>query len=220
MRLRSAIPLSAVLLLTLASCTDEGYSITDNSNRLTVTPLYFGAEEDFLTGFAQVPFVAEVGGTPVTATWVSSDPGVATINPATGLATPVTSGFTAITATVGSRTKSASLTVLAIPGVQITSGQVLANQGGATGASLLYWIYVPAGTTNITASLSGGTGDIDLFMRVDDPPDYGNYDCVSAAGGNNESCSIADPDTGGLYFIWLDVYALAANATLVVTLTP
>jgi Bacterial Ig-like domain (group 2)/Putative Ig domain/Galactose oxidase, central domain/Kelch motif len=47
------------------------------------------------------------------ANWMSSTPTVATVNPTTGLATCVSTGSTTITATVGSVTKSSSLTTFA-----------------------------------------------------------------------------------------------------------
>jgi hypothetical protein len=140
------------------------------------------------------------------------------------LVTPLTDGFAAITATMTSNTskkKSASFTVSPLLGTAMTSGVPIAGIGGAIGdMSLLYRIYVPEGTTQLTVQLSGGTGDLDIYVRDGAVPNYDDWDCRPWAGGNNETCTFSPPTTGGVYYIWIDVYDTASGASLVVTLTP
>ena len=145
MNLRSAARLSGLLLLVGAfGCTEDGYEITDLSNQFEVSPAYRGVDE----GLPPIQYVATQGGDPVTVTWESSAPTVATVSP-TGLVTPLNDGFAAITATqTGGKKKSASLTVNALFGTPLVSGTPVTGIGGVAGnMSLLYRIYVPAGAT-------------------------------------------------------------------------
>ncbi len=224
MRLRSAVSLSAACLLVgVSGCTDEGYKATDTSTRLVVSPSYLG----IIPPAAPVQYEATIGGAPVAVTWESSDPAFATVSP-TGLVTAVDYGFTAITATLTadpSKKKSASLTVKP-PGNTLQSGVgklVDDGVGGAAGSVdvgdyLLYHIFVPAGATNLTYAISGGSGDLDLHVKFGSPPTLAVFDCRPYLGGNNETCNFVNP-AEGFWFALLDVYADAGGATLTATIT-
>lgn len=218
MNLRSAARLSGLLLLLGAfGCTEDGYEITDLSNQFEVSPAYRGVDE----GLPPIQYVATQGGDPVTVTWESSAPTVATVS-ATGLVTPLNDGFAAITATqTGGRKKSASLTVNALFGTPLVSGTPVTGINGAVGAmNLLYRIYVPAGTSNLRVQLAGGTGDLDIYVvKGPNIPSYTNWLCRPYAGGNNELCNIPNP-ASGTWYIWIDVYEAATGATLTATVTP
>ncbi len=218
MRLRSAASLSALaVLMGLSGCADEGYKTTDLSTRLVVDPLFLGV----VPPTAPVQFTATVGGNPVPVTWESSDESVATVSP-TGLVTAVDYGFAAITATMtsdNSRKKSASFTVKP-PGETLLSGIAKTGIAGVYGVDyLLYHILVPEGATNLTFTMSGGSGDLDIYAKYGSPPvDYDDWMCRPWAAGNNEVCSFDDP-TPGFWFAWLDVYADAEGVSLVATIT-
>lgn len=218
MNLRSAARLSGlVLALGALGCADDGYKVTDLSNEFKVTPAYWGVDE----GLPPVQFAATQGATPVTVTWESSNTAVATVS-AAGLVTPLTFGFAAITATqAGGTKKSASFTVNKLLGTPLVSGVARTGLGGAVGiTTLLYRIYVPTGKTTLQVTLSGGTGDIDLYVgKGPTPPTTDVFTCRSWNGGNGESCTITNP-ASGTWYIYLDVYATGAGATLVATVTP
>lgn len=218
MNLRSAARLSGLLLLVGAfGCTEDGYEITDLSNQFEVSPAYRGVDE----GLPPIQYVATQGGDPVTVTWESSAPTVATVSP-TGLVTPLNDGFAAITATqTGGKKKSASLTVNALFGTPLVSGTPVTGIGGVAGnMSLLYRIYVPAGATNLRVQLAGGTGDLDIYVvRGPNIPTYTNWACRPWAGGNNETCNFPNP-ASGTWYVWIDVYEDGAGATLTATVTP
>jgi hypothetical protein len=220
MNLRTASRLAALVFSVGAmACADDGYEVTDLSTRLEVSPLYKGVR----FGDAPVQFNATVGGDPVAVTWESSDPAVATVSP-TGLATPVDGGggFVAITATLVSnpaKQRSASFTINPLYAA-MTSGVPRTNIAGDVGDTLYYRINVPAGATNLTWTLSGGTGDFDLYVAYNRVPNYGaaNWDCRPYAIGNNETCPFTNP-AAGFWYAWLDVYENASGASLVATVT-
>lgn len=218
MNLRSAARLSGlILVLGAIGCTDDGYEITDLSNQFEISPAYLGVDE----GLPPIQYTATQGGTPVTVTWESSDPAVATVS-AAGVVTPLNDGFAAITATqTGGKKKSASLTVNALFGTPLVSGTPVTNIGGAIGdMDLLYRIYVPEGASNLAVQLAGGSGDLDIYVvKGPNIPSYDNWACRPWAGGNNELCTFPNPDAG-TWYIWIDVYDTAAGATLTVTVTP
>lgn len=216
MRLRTASRLVALVALGGAmACADEGYKTTDLSGRLEVTPLFRGARQ----GDPPIQYTATIDGAPVPVTWELSNTNAGTISP-TGLLTPSGDGFTAVTATMtsdASRKRSASLTVLPLY-IPLTSGVAVGGIAGNIGDTLYYRIDVPAGATNLTVQLSGGTGDLDLYVRRGAVPTYGTWDCRPYEAGNNETCTFPSP-VAGRYFIWLDVYDNASGATLRATVT-
>lgn len=218
MNLRSATGVAALVLSVGAmACAEEGYETTDLSTRLEVSPSFTGVR----FGDAPVQFTATVGGDPATVTWESSNEAIATVS-ATGLATPVDEGFVAITATLTSNTakkRSASFTITPLY-VNMTSGVARTGIAGNVGDTLYYRINVPAGATNLTWTMSGGTGDLDLYVAYNRVPNYGaaNWDCRPFAAGNNESCPFTNP-AAGFWYAWLDVYENASGASLVATVT-
>ncbi|WP_199611158.1 M14 family zinc carboxypeptidase [Flocculibacter collagenilyticus] len=63
-----------------------------------------------------------------------------------------------------------------------------------------YWfrhtIEVPAGTSTLTVTTTGGSGDADLYLRSGSAPSTINYDCRSWNSSNQESCVINNPAAG------------------------
>ncbi len=218
MNLRSAARLSGLLLVIGAlGCADDGYETTDLSNQFVVTPAFVGVDE----GLPPIQFAATQGANPVTVTWESSAPLVATVSP-TGLVSPINDGFAAITATQANGTKkSASMTVNALFGTPVVSGVGVPNIGGAVGIqTLLYRIFVPTGKTNLSVTLGGGTGDLDLYVqRGPNPPTTAAFGCRSWNGGNTELCAFANP-ASGTWYIFIDVYTAGTGATMTATVTP
>lgn len=85
------------------------------------------------------------------------------------------------------------------------------------------WEYYPvnlvAGYSNLTVTVSGGSGDVDLFVRHGSQPSSSTYDCRPYKSGNAESCSFTNP-ASGTWYIGLNGYSAASGVTLNVTATP
>lgn len=84
---------------------------------------------------------------------------------------------------------------------------------GATGADNDYFINVPAGASNLVMSISGGSGDADLYTKFGSAPSTSSYDCRPWKSGNSESCSVASP-AAGKYYIKVHGYSSYSGVTV------
>jgi pseudolysin/vibriolysin len=84
---------------------------------------------------------------------------------------------------------------------------------GAAGDDNDYFITVPAGATNLVMSMSGGTGDADLYTKAGSAPTTSSYDCRPYKSGNAESCSVAAP-VAGKYYIKVHGYSAYSGITV------
>lgn len=86
---------------------------------------------------------------------------------------------------------------------------------GATGSWTHYYVDLPAGMTALNVTMSGGSGDADLYVRKGTQPTTSSYDCRPYRSGNNENCSIENPDSGRWY-ISLQGYQAYSGVDLLV----
>lgn len=125
-----------------------------------------------------------------------------------------------VTDNEGLSASTSKLVQLSDDGVPVlTKGQVLTGLAGATG-SWRYWkVAVPAGTTSLTVSTSGGSGDLDLFTRSGAKPTSSTYSCRKQGSTNAETCTLSNPAAGWLY-IGVYGYASYSNAQLTLNYAP
>lgn len=76
-----------------------------------------------------------------------------------------------------------------------------------------------AGYASLTISISGGSGDVDLYVKRGSTPSASNYDCRPYLNGNTENCTFSNP-TAGRYNIGLYGYTYSSGVTLTVTANP
>ncbi|MDX1999085.1 MAG: pre-peptidase C-terminal domain-containing protein [Thermoanaerobaculia bacterium] len=107
---------------------------------------------------------------------------------------------------------SISITINAAAGV-LTNGVPVTGLAGATGSQTFYTLAVPAGATNLSFTTSGGTGDLDLYVRFGAAPTTTVRDCASEGGTNAETCSFPAPSTG-TYHVLVYGFAAYSGATL------
>jgi vibriolysin len=86
--------------------------------------------------------------------------------------------------------------------------------------SATYSVTVPAGTTSLVFNISGGTGDADLYVRLGSAPTTTSYTCRPYTGGNAETCTIANPAAGSVYYTNVRAYRAYSGVTLKATRTP
>jgi Zn-dependent metalloprotease/PKD repeat protein len=106
------------------------------------------------------------------------------------------------------------------------SGTVLCDGSQVSGLSATsgnwtstYTLVVPAGASNLSFSIAGGSGDADLYVRLGSAPTTSSYTCRPYLGGNNETCSFSAP-TAGTYYIRVRAYSTFSGVTLSANFTP
>ena len=83
--------------------------------------------------------------------------------------------------------------------------------------SLNYFTFeVPAGARSLAFQLSGGSGDVDLYIRHGAWPTFENYDCKSAGADNDEQCPFSTPEVG-TYYVMLHGFTDYAGTSLLGT---
>ena len=79
--------------------------------------------------------------------------------------------------------------------------------------SAQYWrINTPAGKT-LTITISGGSGDADLYTRQGSRPTTSTYLCRPYLSGNNETCTVTST-TAGDYYIMVRGYSAFSGVSL------
>ncbi|RKH39275.1 M4 family metallopeptidase [Corallococcus sicarius] len=97
--------------------------------------------------------------------------------------------------------------------VPLTNNVAVTGIADAAGNNRYYTLAVPAGSTALTFTTSGGTGDVDLYVRFGSAPDAATYDCRPYAGGNAETCTITNIQAG-TYYVMLNAYSAYSGVTL------
>jgi vibriolysin len=100
----------------------------------------------------------------------------------------------------------------------MTNGQTLTGLSGATGTWAYFKITVPSGQTQLKVTMSGGTGDADLYTRQGSQPTSTTYTCRPYLTGNAETCTMTNPVAGDWY-IGLNAYAAYSGVSLNATYT-
>ncbi|MCB1641906.1 MAG: S8 family serine peptidase, partial [Xanthomonadales bacterium] len=98
-------------------------------------------------------------------------------------------------------------------GNTLTNGVAVTGLAASTGAELRYTMDVPAGASNLSFVIAGGSGDADLYVRFGSEPSTTTYECRPYLNGNNESCSFPAPQTG-TYHVMLRAYSSFSGVSL------
>ena len=93
----------------------------------------------------------------------------------------------------------------------------LSDTNSPWGADFTYFtVDVPAGACELEVSIFGGSGDADLYVQFGSAPDLSNYDCRPYLVGNNETCTIANPQAG-TWWIGIEAYSSYSGLTVQAT---
>ncbi|GHC08204.1 M4 family metallopeptidase [Thermomonas carbonis] len=99
-------------------------------------------------------------------------------------------------------------------GGALTKGVAVTGINQTAGNAVNYTMVVPAGATNVTFTMSGGTGDADMYVKLGSAPTDSSYDCRPYKSGNAEACTFAS-STGGTYYIRLKAYSAFSGVSLI-----
>lgn len=159
----------------------------------------------------------DAGGTIGSRSWTFGDGGTSTAtNPSH---TYAAAGTYSVTETVtesssGKQNAATKSVTVASNGNVLTNGVAATGLSGTSGLSADYTLTVPAGKTSVTIKIAGGTGDADLYIKLNTAPTTSSYDCRPYKTGNNETCTLTPPSAGGTYHIKLNAYQAYSGVSL------
>ena len=93
------------------------------------------------------------------------------------------------------------------------------NLSGAQGSWQHFTLDVNSGMSSLSAVLSGGSGDADMYVRYGAQPTTSSYDCRPYRNGNSESCSFSNP-AAGTWYISVRAYRAYSGVSLQAEATP
>lgn len=96
---------------------------------------------------------------------------------------------------------------------ELANGVAVTGLSASSGQALYFTLEVPAGASNLSFSISGGSGDADLYVRYASQPTTGSYDCRPYLNGNNETCNISNVQAG-TYHVMLQAYTSFSGVSL------
>ncbi len=100
----------------------------------------------------------------------------------------------------------------------LSNGVAETGLSGAAQSEQFFTLEVPAGASDLNFSLSGGSGDADLYVKFGSQPSTSSYDCRSWTGTNNENCDITNVQTG-TYHVLVRGYKTYSGASLLGSFT-
>ncbi|WP_193164348.1 M4 family metallopeptidase [Microbulbifer hainanensis] len=99
-------------------------------------------------------------------------------------------------------------------GSQLENGVAVTGLSASTGNTVQYTLDVPAGASNLSFQISGGTGDADLYVKFGSAPTTSSYDCRPYLSGNAETCTISNVQQG-TYYVMVRAYSSFSGVSLV-----
>ncbi|MBJ6761625.1 pre-peptidase C-terminal domain-containing protein, partial [Myxococcaceae bacterium JPH2] len=100
-----------------------------------------------------------------------------------------------------------------IVGNVLVNGVPVLLANGASGSTVNYTMAVPANLQSVF-TISGGTGDADLYVRYGAAPTTTTYDCRPYASGNNETCTIPAKASAGTVYVMVRGYSAYSGVSL------
>lgn len=101
----------------------------------------------------------------------------------------------------------------------LQNGVAATALAASKGHSVNFTMAVPAGASNLTFALSGGSGDADLYVRFGAAPTTRSYDCRPYLIGNDETCTFATPQAG-TWYVRVRAYASYSGVSLTGSYNP
>jgi serine protease len=101
---------------------------------------------------------------------------------------------------------------------ELSNGVTVSGLSGAKGSEAHFHINVPSGASKLTVTITGGSGDADLYVKYGSKPTLSSYDCRPYKSGNEESCSFNSP-ASGTWYVMLHGYSSYSSVSLTATYT-
>jgi hypothetical protein len=209
----------------IARVTDRGDRTATGALTLTVERAPTIQTASLPPGEPGEPYTAQLvatGGTG-TYTWTVTDgalPDGLTLSEAGVVSgVPIALGSASFTVQVtdeAAATHTRALTIEVAAVQALMNGVPITGIQGDAGNVRYYGIEVPFGASRLTVTISGGTGDVDLYVRRGALPGPYVYDCRPLRKGNEEICTFTPPFlSAGQWYIMLHGYVAYDGVSLV-----
>ena len=96
---------------------------------------------------------------------------------------------------------------------ELDNGVPESGLAAAQGNELHYTMVVPTDAEDLVFSITGGSGDADLYVRYGSQPTTSSYDCRPYRSGNEETCSFASPQDG-TWYVMVRAWSTFSDVTL------
>jgi vibriolysin len=96
----------------------------------------------------------------------------------------------------------------------LQNGVAVTGLSGPTGQQAFWSIDVPAGQSNLSFTISGGTGDADLYVKSGTKPTLTSWSCRPYVNGNSETCPFLNP-AAGTWWAMLNGYSAYSGVSLI-----
>ncbi|WP_445945755.1 M4 family metallopeptidase [Shewanella sp.] len=97
---------------------------------------------------------------------------------------------------------------------ELTNGVAVTGLTGNASSKQYFTLEVASGATDLSFTMSGGTGDADMYVKYGQAPSSSSYDCRPYKSGNAESCPI-NPAQTGTYWVMVNGYSNYSGVSLV-----
>ncbi|GAB4193521.1 MAG: hypothetical protein Tsb002_24060 [Wenzhouxiangellaceae bacterium] len=97
--------------------------------------------------------------------------------------------------------------------ISIDNGEQLTNLNDTQGSVSFFSITVPSDAQDLAIDISGGAGEVDMYVKHENMPSLNTFDCRPWEWGNDESCNFSGPEAG-IYYIMLNAYETYSGLTL------
>ncbi|MCP4656702.1 MAG: hypothetical protein GY856_14920 [bacterium] len=97
---------------------------------------------------------------------------------------------------------------------QLHNGVPKSGLSAGEGEELHFFLELPDGADNLEFSISGGTGDADLYVNFDSPPTSSTWACRPYASGNDETCPLPSA-APGTWYVMVYGYEAISGVSLV-----
>ncbi|NBW80696.1 PKD domain-containing protein [bacterium] len=98
---------------------------------------------------------------------------------------------------------------------EVRNGIPLKNLSATQPNNAVFVLKVPEGVSRVDIGTTGGTGDVDLYVKFGEPASKGTWDRRPYKPGNEETATFAGSDAkAGVYFIMLNAFRSFQGVTL------
>jgi PKD repeat protein len=96
----------------------------------------------------------------------------------------------------GSAASASQAVVVAEPPRVLANGEPAAELWGGAGSERRFVVELPPGAVELTVATAGGAGDVDLYLRHEEPPALTDPACRPLLADGEEPCTVAAPAAG------------------------